>query len=117
MKTLLIINDAPYGSEKAYNALRLAMALQKEHAGVDVGIFLMGDAVICALAAQSTPQGYYNIERMLRAVIGKGGQVRACGSCVDARGIRTLSLIDGLEVSSMSQLTQSVVESDRVLTF
>jgi sulfur relay (sulfurtransferase) complex TusBCD TusD component (DsrE family) len=24
-KILIIINDAPYGSEKAYNALRLAM--------------------------------------------------------------------------------------------
>ncbi len=28
MKVLLVINDAPYGSEKAYNALRLAMAIQ-----------------------------------------------------------------------------------------
>jgi uncharacterized protein involved in oxidation of intracellular sulfur len=30
MKVLFVINDAPYGTEKAYNALRLAMALQKE---------------------------------------------------------------------------------------
>jgi len=32
MKILIIINDAPYGSEKAYNALRMAITLQKEHA-------------------------------------------------------------------------------------
>jgi uncharacterized protein involved in oxidation of intracellular sulfur len=63
---LFIINDAPYGSEKAYNALRMAMTLQKEHADVQVQIFLMADAVTCGLPGQSTPQGYYNIERMLK---------------------------------------------------
>ncbi len=31
MSVLFIINNAPYGSEKTYNALRLAMALQKDH--------------------------------------------------------------------------------------
>jgi len=117
MKVLLIINDAPYGTEKAYNALRLAMTLQKEHTDVEVRIYLMADAVTCALPAQSTPQGYYNIERMLKAVITKGAQVKACGSCVEARGLRQLTLIEGVEVSTMSQLTQWIVDSDRVLTF
>jgi uncharacterized protein involved in oxidation of intracellular sulfur len=31
MNILILINDAPYGTEKAYNGLRLAMALQKDH--------------------------------------------------------------------------------------
>lgn len=74
MKILFIINDAPYGSEKAYNALRMAMTLQKEHPDVEIRIFLMADAVTCALPTQTTPQGYYNIERMLKAVINKGGK-------------------------------------------
>jgi len=118
MKMLLIINDAPYGTEKAYNALRMAMMLQKEHAEtVDVLIFLMADAVTCALPNQSTPQGYYNIERMLRSVISKGGLVKACGSCAEARGIKGLALIEGIEISTMSQLTQWTVDADRVLTF
>jgi hypothetical protein len=30
MNILIVINDAPYGSEKAYNALRVALSLQKE---------------------------------------------------------------------------------------
>lgn len=34
MKYLFIINDAPYGTEKAYNVLRFAMQLQKE-SGLD----------------------------------------------------------------------------------
>jgi uncharacterized protein involved in oxidation of intracellular sulfur len=117
MKVLVIINDAPYGTEKAYNALRLAMALQAGESDVEVLIFLMADAVTCALPNQSTPEGYYNIERMLKAVINKGGQVKACGTCSETRGIDGLKLIDGIEISTMNQLKQWVVESDRVLTF
>jgi uncharacterized protein involved in oxidation of intracellular sulfur len=117
MKILFIVNDAPYGSEKAYNALRMAMTLQKEHPDVKVSIFLMADAVTCALPTQTTPQGYYNIERMLRAVINKGGQVKACGACSEARGVKGLALLEGVEISTMSQLTQWTVEADKVLTF
>lgn len=117
MNILLIINDAPYGTEKAYNALRLAMTLQKEHADVHVRIFLLADAVGCALPKQTTPDGYYNIQRMLRAVIGKGGQVKACGSCIQARGLAGLTLLEDVEVSTMAQLAEWVMTSERVLTF
>jgi len=117
MKILIIINDAPYGTEKAYNALRLAMSLQKESPEVEVRVFLMADAVTCALPNQVTPQGYYNIERMLRSVINKGGLVKACGSCSEARGIKELSLIEGVEISTMSQLTQWTLDADKVLAF
>ncbi|HEX9653877.1 MAG TPA: DsrE family protein [bacterium] len=117
MKILLIINDAPYGSEKAYNALRLAMTLQKEHTDTEIWIFLMADSVTCALPTQSTPQGYYNVERMLKAIINKGGQIKACGSCSEARGIKGLALLAGVEISTMSQLTKWTVEADKVLTF
>jgi len=118
MKILFIINDAPYGSEKAFNALRMAMTIQKEHAdSAEVHIFLLADSVTCALPNQVTPQGYYNIERMLKVVINKGGQVKACGSCSEARGIKELTLLEGVEISTMSQLTKWTVEADKVLTF
>jgi uncharacterized protein involved in oxidation of intracellular sulfur len=117
MKVLIIINDPPYGTEKAYNAMRLAMMIQKEHADVEVRVFLMADAVTCAIPKQSTPQGFYNLERMLKSVIQKGGLVKACGTCSDARGIREISLIEGVEISTMSQLAQWVVNSDKVITF
>ena len=67
---LLVINDAPYGSERPYNALRLALALIKKSAKVRV--FLMADAVNCAIAGQKTPTGYYNIERMVKSVAQRG---------------------------------------------
>lgn len=77
MNVLFIINDAPYGTEKAYNALRLAMALQKDHAGTQVRVFLMADAVSAAIPAQDTPRGYYNVERMIRSILLKGGAGQA----------------------------------------
>ena len=117
MKILFIINDAPYGTEKAYNALRMAMTLQKEHEGVEVYIFLMADAVTCALPGQGTPQGYYNVERMLKAVVNRGGQVKGCGTCCEARGLKQIPLLEGVEISTMAQLCQWTVEADKVLTF
>ncbi len=116
MKVLIIINDAPYGTEKAYNALRMAMTLQREH-GVEVKIFLLADSVFCALPDQKTPDGYYNIEKMLKSVIQKGGEVKACGSCMDARGVANLKLIDGVKRSNMKEFSQWVIECDRVLEF
>ena len=75
MKYLLIINDGPYGSERSYNALRLAMNLQKE-TQADITLGLMGDGVVNAIKGQDTPQGFYNIERMLKAVMAKKGKVK-----------------------------------------
>ncbi len=117
MTILMIINDAAYGTEKAYNAMRLGMTLQKNHPESGLRIFLMADAVSCALPNQSTPQGYYNLERMLTSIISKGGEVKACGSCLVSRGMKALRLIDGVEFSTMDQLTAWTVDSDKVLTF
>jgi uncharacterized protein involved in oxidation of intracellular sulfur len=117
VKILFIINDAPYGSEKAFNALRMAKAIQKERADVEVLIFLMADAVSCALPSQSTPHGYYNIELMLKAVISKGAQVKACGLCSEARGLKELTLLEGVRTSAMAELAQWTIEADKILTF
>ena len=68
---LFIIQDGPYGTERAYNGLRLAMQLVKQ-AGVGVRVFLTGDGVLCARKGQKTPDGYYNIERMIRSLASRG---------------------------------------------
>ncbi len=117
MTILILINDAPYGTEKAYNAFRLAMALQKEPSNAQVNVFLMADAVTCGLPNQTTPQGYYNIERMLGSVVSKGGKVKMCGTCAETRGIGGLQLIEGVEISNMAELAQGTVEADKVFTF
>jgi uncharacterized protein involved in oxidation of intracellular sulfur len=117
MKILIIINDAPYGTEKAYNALRLAMNIQKERVDAEIAVFLMADAVGCGLPNQNTPQGYYNIERMLKSVILKNGKVKSCGTCLDARGLAEIKLIEGVERSNMKELTDLTLEADKVITF
>lgn len=117
MKILIIINDAPYGTEKAYNALRMGITLLNEHENIDLRIFLLADAVGCTLPNQKTPNGYYNIEKMLKIIINKGGKIKACGGCSETRGIDKLKLIDGIEISNMKAFAQWVVESDKVLSF
>lgn len=56
--------------------MRLAMQLGKDQPDTEVRVFLMADAAFCALAGQNTPNGYYNIERMMKAVLAKGGKVK-----------------------------------------
>lgn len=114
--TLLILNDPPYGTERAYNALRLARTLVGKD-GETVRIFLVGDAVACARSGQQVPRGYYNIETMLRAVVEHGGEVGVCGTCMDARAIEAQALVGGCRRSSMDELADWTVEADRSLVF
>lgn len=116
MKTLFILNDPPYGSERSYNALRLAGQLVKQEAG-EVRVFLMGDAATCGKAGQTTPSGYYNLERMLAVVARGGGTLMACGSCLDARGLREPELAEGVRRGSLDELGGWVRWADRVLVF
>jgi len=114
MKTLFILNDAPYGTEKSYNGLRLALALAKLP-GHHIRIFLMADAVVCGKRGQKTPEGYYNVERMLRGCATKLIEIGACGSCADARGVSDAEFIDGVRRSTMAELAEWTVEADKIL--
>ncbi len=117
MKTLFILNDPPYGTERVYNGLRLAHALQKKDPQMEVTIFLMADAVIAAKAGQKTPDGYYNIERMLKRVLTDSGKVLLCGTCMDARGFDEAALMAGARHSTMDELATATVAADKVLVF
>lgn len=116
MKTLLILNDAPYGSERTYNGARLAGALARTQ-GHEVKLFLIGDAASAAHAQQKVPSGFYNLESMLGAVVSHGGAIGVCGSCMDARGIATEDLVAGSHRSSMDELTRWTAWADKVLVF
>jgi uncharacterized protein involved in oxidation of intracellular sulfur len=117
MKTLFIVNDPPYGTERVYNALRLAQTLLKTEPKPDVTVFLMADAVVAAKAGQKTPNGYYNVERMLRNVLNGDGRVLLCGTCLDARGLDEAGLMDGARRSTMDELAGATLEADKVLVF
>ncbi len=116
MRSLLILNDPPYGTERSYNALRLARSLVSKE-GTELRVFLIGDAVGCAVAGQKTPDGYYNLDRMVRSLTREGAPVGCCGTCMDARGITDEMLSDGAHHSSMDELTEWTLWADKVLTF
>ncbi|MBF6606330.1 MAG: DsrE family protein [Chloroflexi bacterium] len=116
MNALVILNDPPYGTERSYNGLRLALSLAKERE-VELRLFLMADAVRCGQRGQETPEGYYNIERMLTGLRVKGVPIGACGTCMAARGMHDEALIEGAHRSSMAELTTWTLWADKVLSF
>jgi uncharacterized protein involved in oxidation of intracellular sulfur len=116
MKYLFILNDAPYGSERTYNGLRLANSLAAGE-GTEVSVFFMGDAVGSGVAGQTTPNGYYNLERMLKGLARKGVRIGLCGTCIAARGIKPETFVEGAARSSMEELASWTAEADRVLVF
>lgn len=116
MKTLIVVNDAPYGTERAYNALRLAGTVAK-HEGESVRVFLVGDAAACAQAGQRVPTGYYNVETMLKNVVRQGGEVGVCGSCMDARGMVAERLVEGTRRSSLDEWADWTIWADKVVVF
>lgn len=115
---LFILNDPPYGTERSYNALRLARhALKKGEGRETVRVFLMGDAASCAKAGQKVPQGYYNVSDMLGMVARAGGPIGVCGTCMDARGIADADLVQGALRGTMDLLTEWTEGAGKVLVF
>jgi len=116
MKILIIINDPPYGTERCFNALRLALALLKQEEKPEISVFLMADAVLAAKSGQKTPDGYYNLGNMLNGVI-RHAAVVLCGSCMDARGIQEVEMVPGAMRGTMPQLADLTLAADKVLVF
>ncbi len=115
MKTLFILNDPPYGTERSYNGLRLAKALAKQ-SDQQVRMFLIGDAVACAKAGQKVPEGYYNAGDMVK-MVAAAGEVGLCATCLTARGIDDDELVPGAVRKTLNDLAAWTAEADKVLVF
>jgi len=116
MNTLFIVNHPPYGTEHAFNALRLANSLSARE-DQEVRLFLQGDAALCAKGGQVVPKGYYSLERMLRITRSRGVPVGVCSTCMDARGLTDDELAEGLERSTLDVLTDWTIWAEKVLVF
>jgi uncharacterized protein involved in oxidation of intracellular sulfur len=115
-KVLFILNDPPYGTERAFNGLRLATAVAKRE-DTEVRLFLMGDAVAAAMANQRLPDGYYHLDRMLGSAARHGADIGCCSTCMDARGITDDMLTKGTRRSTLEELAESTLWAERVVTF
>jgi uncharacterized protein involved in oxidation of intracellular sulfur len=116
MNHLYILNDAPYGSERTYNGLRVAGAVAKQE-GNTVRVFLIGDAASAAHRGQKVPQGFYNVEVMIGNVVRHGGEVGICGTCMDARGMADDNIAEGTHRSTLAELAEWTMWADKVLVF
>ncbi len=116
MKFLIVLNDPPYGTERSYNGLRLAISLSKRE-GAELRVFLMADSIGCGKAGQKTPNGYYNLERMIKSLVLAQVLIGVCGSCIDARGVTEADLAGGVHRSSMEELTDWTIWADKVIVF
>lgn len=114
---LFILNDAPYGSERTFNALRLAINLKEEYGdSAQIRLFLMSDAVTAALNRQAPAEGY-DIQQMLEILLCQGAVIKLCKTCSDARGISDVPLVQGAEIGTLIDLSAWTMEADKVLTF
>ena len=118
MKILIIFNREPYdNTDVTWNGLRLAGKLLE--AGKEVRIFLMNDSVDMASELCKPPENYdQDLSQILKELITKNVSVRVCGTCMTRCGIyKNYPYFDGAEKSTMPELAQWVVDSDKVITF
>jgi uncharacterized protein involved in oxidation of intracellular sulfur len=118
MKVLIVFNRQPYDTtDVTWSGLRLAGKLLE--AGQMVRIFLMNDAVDMARDACKPPEGYdQDLSQMLRALISKGVNVKVCGTCMARCGIyKNHPYFEGAQKSTMPELAEWIIDSDRVITF
>lgn len=115
-RTLLILNDPPYGTERSYNALRLAGALSRA-AGEEVRMFLIGDAAACAKSGQKVPEGFYNVQLMVGKIARSGAEIGVCGTCMDARGLTDAELVEGSRRSTLAELSAWTQWAEKVIVF
>jgi uncharacterized protein involved in oxidation of intracellular sulfur len=116
MLFLFVLNDHPHGSERNYNALRLATSLAVDERN-SVRVFQVGDAAFSAVAGQTVPEGRHDIEWMLERFAAGGRRVAVCRTCMEARGVLPEGLIDCAYQSTLDELTRWSEEADKVMVF
>ncbi len=106
MKLALIVstNDP----ETVFNAFRLGVFSLAT--GDSVTAFLLGAAVEIA----SLPSDEFNVLERVRAFLHDGGEILACGSCLDHRGLGPSDLY---HISDLKALHDLIAEADRVVSF
>ncbi len=93
--------------ETVWNAFRFANFSMD--AGDEVRVFLIGKGV----EAEKIEDERFNVREQMEKLIGKGGTILSCGTCLKIRGSKP----EICPISTMKDLHQIVRESDRIVTF
>ena len=116
-KILFILNESPYGSEKSFNALRLAVNLQEEHGKeVHIKVFCFSASVLSGLVGQNPNEGS-NVQQVMEILIAQGAEVKLCTSCTKARGLSEAKLIDGVTRGTLDDVSNWTLWADKVINF
>lgn len=118
MKILIVFNREPYDStDITWNGLRLAETLRGK--GHEIMIFLMNDSVDMARDVCKPPENYdQDLSKMLKDLIANGVEVKVCGTCMARCGIyKNHPYFQGAEKSTMGDLANWIIDTDKVLTF
>ncbi|NHJ21827.1 MAG: hypothetical protein EAX91_12850 [Candidatus Lokiarchaeota archaeon] len=108
----IVIGNGAYSSERPYTMLRFAYTALLE--GHKINIFLVEDGVFVGKKGQN-PSTYDNVEKWIRDVIDEGGEIKACGVCIKARGVSAEELIEGIEITTMNGFVDMCVQADNIL--
>ena len=117
----VVVGDPPYGKERVYTALRFSLVAL--HEGHQANLFILEDAVFAAKRGQRPPEmpvgdaGMPNCEELLAASIQEGLKVKACRVCSAERGLGQDEVMDNVELGSMADLVDWVVNSDKTVFF
>lgn len=94
--------------ELAWNAFRYGMkAIENKHS---VRVFLLGKGVEC----QEINDTKFNVKQMMEEFVDKSGTILACGTCLK---IRKKGGTELCPISTMQDMVDLTVDSDRVITF
>jgi uncharacterized protein involved in oxidation of intracellular sulfur len=112
---LVILSDAPFDGDAAWNALRLAATLLDQ--GAQVRIFVMNDAIDLVREGGMPDGAEFDLQAMLRALLPLGARLKICTTCVNRCGIGQGEVIPEAIMATMGDLAAWVVDSDRVVVF
>lgn len=115
-KAVIILNDGP-SSMRSWNGLRVATGL----AGVDmeVEVYLFDAAVYAAKKGQNQPEALkgLNLDKKISDLIELGIKIIACGTCVEASGLKKEEMVEGVVVGNLTDLCRAIKASKQVLVF
>lgn len=112
---LLILSHGPFDGDVTWNALRLAATLTERKASVR--IFVMNDAIDLVREGAMPEGSEFDLQAMLRELLPHGSRVKVCTTCVNRCGIGHGEVIPEVTLSTMGDLAEWVVDSDRVVAF
>lgn len=112
----VIINEAPYGMERAFSGLRFVRTCMFE--GYKTNLFLIENGVYVAKRDQkpSAASGA-NVGDYLADLIKDGLEVKVCVVCIQSRGLTESDLISGVKIATMNELVEWTANSDKTIVF